>query len=590
MRRKGIFTSLAAVFMVLAFSAMAFAANQVVMKTTVPNIPKSSCYQAGTDTMEFDSQTIMVEGDVITYTLNNNVTLCKAINMFVTIATSANPGVIDLTGTFPVSTTAGTIVSVPVLPGANQWGFRVQGAVGSQIVTLTLNQVVTLTGAIVVPSGASMRFNGTALTDKLVVKLFDGKGVAGWATSGIQKYNATTTNYDTAIVAENNAICIDTLTQDYMGEYVQNTPNSVPGNVADKLNFSGDYTIAHVMSTQTFNLVTCKGATCGNIVLGAALQSPTCVAFDYDTIGTGTNGYCSNHTATLLPAPGYLPKFIIQTSQAFDLVPYTVTAQILVNGVAGEHGVYWSSTPPTYNDSALTLCGLPVAAKALGAAAYLRGDGVTVPVPIAPAAMTTCASVAAGAKAVSFTTAAAALFAPGDFFFELNLPPFVYNLAEVNSGDVVSVRVTLSKATCGAVTQDLCIGTFITPCPAAAAAGATQLCPYVPSLAAVDTFWAGISLANAGTTAGTVALTAYKKDGTTATFTTPSIPAGGMYVSLVGSIPWLGTTPAGVPAFITAAAPAGTIPVGSLQGFVMMSDGASVSTSPGNSMGYLCKP
>ena len=87
MRRKGIFTILAAVFMVLAFSAMAFAANQVFLKTTVPNIPKSTCWQAGTDTMEFDHLSNMAEGDVIEFTLNNNVTVCKAINMFVTFGT-----------------------------------------------------------------------------------------------------------------------------------------------------------------------------------------------------------------------------------------------------------------------------------------------------------------------------------------------------------------------------------------------------------------------------------------------------------------------------------------------------------------------
>lgn len=578
MRRKGIFTILAAVFMVLAFSAMAFAANQVFMKTTVPNIPKSTCYQAGTDTMEFDNLSVMAEGDVIQLTLNNKVTICKALNFFVTFDATGG-ATVDTTGALPVSmsTAGGTITAASA--GANQRGFLVQGAMGSQIITLTLREVISATGVLapIVPAN-TMTFIGALATDKLIVKLFDGKGVGTWATSGIQKYNAVTVAYDTAIVAEDNALCIDTLTQDYLGEYVENTPNSIPGLPANKLNFSGDYTIAHIMSAQTFALVTCKGATCGNIPLGTSDQAvATCVAFDYETIGTGANGYCTNHTAFT----GYLPKFLIQTSQAFELVPYTVTAEILVNGVAGERGVYWSSTAPAYTRSAVTTCGLGVGVTAFAGQAYLRGDGITAAVPVAPS-IGACAGVAAAAKAVKFTTTAGPLFAAGDYFLELNLPPFNYNLSEVNAGDLVTVRVTLSKATCGSVTLDLCMGTFIAACPAPVLPGAMRLCPYVTSLAAGDDYWNGIALVNTGAAAGTVTLTAIKNDGTTSTFTTPSIAAGGMYVSLLSDISWVGTAPLGVPAYIQAQASA-TIPAGSLDAFVMMADGVS------NSMGYLCR-
>jgi hypothetical protein len=355
----------------------------------------------------------------------------------------------------------------------------------------------------------------------------------------------------------------------------------------NKLYFSGDYRIAHIMAAQTFNAVTCKGVQCGNIALGSitGTQAATCVAFDYETIGTGSsttvgNGYCTTHTAD----SGYIPKIILQTSQPFDptgLLPWSVTATILVNGVAGDHGVYWSNIAPLYNDSATTLCAPPAATKALGAVSYLAADGVTVPVPVAPI-LGNCAGVATGAKAVSFTTAPAVLFAAGDVFFELNLPPFNYNLASINVGDVVSVSVTLSKGTCGTVTQVYCIGTF--GCPAGAVGpGAARLCPYVTSLAAGDDFWDGIAIVNTGATAGTVDLKAFKNDGTTATFTTPSIAAGGMYVSLVSSIGWTGTMPHGVPAYITLQA-SSTIPAGSLDAFVMMADGVN------NSMGYLCRP
>jgi hypothetical protein len=385
-----------------------------------------------------------------------------------------------------------------------------------------------------------------------------------------------TVAYDTAIVPADNTLCIDTLTQNFLGEYVVNTPNSVPGLPVDKLNFTGDYTIAHIMAAQTFNLVTCKGAQCGNIVLGASGQASTCVAFDYETIGTGLNGYCSTHTAST----GFLPKFIIQTSQPFDAVPYTVTMEILVNGVAGEHGVYWSNVAPLYNNSATSQCGAAVAAKALGAASYLKGDG-TVAVPVAPI-VANCAGVAAAAKAVKITTAAAPLFTAGtDFFFELNLPAFNYNLAEVNAGDLVTVRVTLSKATCGTVSFDLCMGTF--GCPPSAATTSSILCPYVTSLSGADSFWNGLALTNTSTQPVTVALTAYKGDGTSAT-ASKIVPAQSTVATLVSAFVWTGTTPVAVPAYITATATGATsIPATSLSGFVMMADGAH------NSMGYLCK-
>jgi hypothetical protein len=273
-----------------------------------------------------------------------------------------------------------------------------------------------------------------------------------------------------------------------------------------------------------------------------------------------------------------------------NLATYVVTAQILVDNVAGERGVYWSATPPAYKTSATTTCGtapggLPFAGVGQ---TYYRGDGTTV---VAPAALVVagpnnCAAVAAAGKAVSFTTTATALFAAGDFFFELNLPPFVYNLAEVAAGQTVSVRVTLTKATCGSWSMDMCIGSFIATCPTALGAGGMRLCPYVTGLNAADAlvspnWWNGIAIVNTSATAGTVTLTAVKADGSAnATFTTPSLAPGGQYAKMLPAIPWVGTTPAGVPAYITVQGAAG---VTTVDAFVMMSN------STHDSMGYLCR-
>jgi hypothetical protein len=562
MRRKGIFTLLTAVFMVLAFSAVTFAANQVVLKTTVPNIPKSTCYQAGTDTMEIDSLTQIRDGDVIQFTLNNKVTVCKSINMWLRIATSA--GVLSTSADSPVATTAGSVSSAP---SGTEWGFLIRAtdvdSPAGQIITLTL-RLRDATNTLLAPSGTVMTYTGVALTDRLIVKLFDGK-TAFTPNSGFFKQAAVPVAnvYDTGIIAADNALCIDTLTQDPLNEldqYIQNTPDSLPILTPDtKLNFSGDYRIAHLMAEQTYNLLTCLKAACGNIFLGTGGQAGnTCSAFDFET---GSN-YC--------PIANTKNKLIIQSSQPFQLADYTVTMEILVNGVAGEHGVYWSNMALGFGHYATS------AAACLGgqlgslSPTYKNGAGSTVSAaaPITDA----CAGVAAGQKAVKLTTAAATIVAYGDQFIYFDLPPFNYNLTEVNAGDVVSVKVTLSKATCGALPPlTICIGTF--GCSLAPSSG-SLLFPYFTNLKA-DYFWNGIAVINTGSTAGTAIFKAYEKDGSVGTFTTP-VAANSMYVNLLENMPWVGTGLGGAQCYITVTTDFAA------DGFGMIS-----KDETGESMGYL---
>ena len=180
--------------MVLVFSAMALAANNVRLTTTVPNIPRSLCYQAGTDTLEFDNLTSIQVGDVIQFTLNNNITTCKAIDMFITV-NGANSAVLETSADAPVATTGGTVS----LAGAGkQWGFLVRASSGSQIITAQLRTRDTGTSSLdALPSASVMVFNGTAATDKLLLKLFDGK--FGFGTSNIYTYTTALDGYATAL-------------------------------------------------------------------------------------------------------------------------------------------------------------------------------------------------------------------------------------------------------------------------------------------------------------------------------------------------------------------------------------------------------
>lgn len=564
MRRKGIFTILTAVLMVLAFAGLSFAANQVTLKTTVPNIPKSECYQAGNDTMEFDDLTQIREGDVIQFTLNNKVTVCKSLNMWLRISNDG-PGAaqtLDTTADAPVSTTGGTVSD----PLTGMWGFLIQATnadtVAGQIITATLQRRLA-DGSLVASAGTIMTFNGTLATDKLIVKLFDGK-IAGTESAFLKPLAATPTLYDTAIVTSDNALCIDTLTQNFPDEYVQNTPDSLPVNVAQRLTFSGDYRIAHILSELVYSLYTCKGYAPGFIRLGSSGQSSSsCTAFDFETAG-GNNGYCTGYTGN---------KFILQASQPYELTQYTLRMEILVNGLTGEHGVYWSNTAPVFGHYATSTdacAGLGTAAFA--GQSYLRGDGSTTAVPVAPV-VANCSGVAAGAKAVRIDTTATNLFALNDSFLYVNFPEFNYNLSEVQSGDVVSVRVTVSKSTCGVVgTFTIPIGTF--GCPVSASSG-KLLFTYFTDLTAGD-FWNGIAIINNTSAGGTASLTAYQKDGAVGTATV-SVPAKGMYVNLLESITWSGSGLGGQQCYITV-----TTDYGSPDGFGMIA-----KETTGESMGYL---
>ena len=99
-------------------------------------------------------------------------------------------------------------------------------------------------------------------------------------------------------------------------------------------------------------------------------------------------------------------------------------------------------------------------------------------------------------------------------------------------------------------------------------------------------YWNGIAIQNTSSIAGTATLTAYEKNGTgTATFTTPEIPARGMYVDTLDRIEWdAGSTLSGGPVYINVVT---TFP--GVDGFAMMANSYPEFNGIGESMGYLCR-
>lgn len=584
MRRKGIFTLFITVFSIVAFAGMAFAAQNVVLKTTVPDIPKSVCYQAGTTTWELDNNTVLTNGDVIKFSLNNNVTICKSFNFYLRLhdgtAAVCPTFIASLAGDPVTATDPGAALDTLNLGvvgfGAGlDYGLLVRGVAGAQTFTMTV--VERDAGGLVNTATAfTLTFIADAgnPTNVMTVKFFDEKFGAPY----FWKDNPATTpavDYLTATIAEDNAICIDTLTQDYMGEYVETTPDSLPAPAGIPLAFSGDYRIAHIVAIERTELSECKGAQVGHIRIGDSVTQAldTCDTFDFEVAGTGLpgNGYCTDHNG--------LNRLIIHSMDApFVLDNYELRLEILVNGLTGDRGVYFSTTDPlTVGDPTLTgACAALPGAAAIGAKTMFLADGVTGSAGAAPGADCT---IAAADRAVILTTAGDPMnLVAGDDYMLINLPPLNYNLADIDEGDVVTIRVTLNRLPCGMIGPfDITIGTF--GCDAIAVAN-TLLYPYFTNFDST-VWWNGIAIDNLGAIAGTATLYLFEKDGDIGQAVVAVDPQS-QYVDLLANITW------------TVAVAGGSGVIGDVTGYIIActdftADGFAMiaNDGTGESMGYL---
>ena len=168
----------------------------------------------------------------------------------------------------------------------------------------------------------------------------------------------------------------------------------------------------------------------------------------------------------------------------------------------------------------------------------------------------------------------------GEFFLCFDLPPFNYDPAEIQAGDVVKVRVTLTGAGCLQIQMpDFEVGTF--GCALAPPPTGALLFPYFTGVSAGD-WWNGIVIVNTGSTPGTATLTVHQKDGATGTFTTPTIPAGSLFVDLLENITFSGSGLGGNTAGIWIGVTTSGISTSAVDGFGMMA-----IDSQGEAMGYL---
>jgi hypothetical protein len=264
--------------------------------------------------------------------------------------------------------------------------------------------------------------SGGTADDKLIVAFLGQHINGGFTTPGIWS-NATMSDYAEAATVAQNTICIDV--ESFTG-------TTVKGNMDSK----GDvYTfipsnpqIAHIVSAGQFQLEECKDRSTGNIPIGETAgqgSSETCDYFDNET----NSGFCSNvaHANN---------KLIIRSvNSAFDQVDYDVTVEILVNGVAGDNGVYFSNTgvkSQGYDTEEDACAGASTSAVGGTTKYYNSADGSIT--PAAPASNNCTVKTVNRAVKLVVTEDDLDLGATNDYLY-IDLPSFNYDLAEVSDGD-----------------------------------------------------------------------------------------------------------------------------------------------------------
>jgi hypothetical protein len=255
-------------------------------------------------------------------------------------------------------------------------------------------------------------------------------------------------------------------------------------------------------------------------------------ALDYETAA----GYCVLDTFATQTMPWAAVggnKLLIQNATTYG---EAAADQWQVYMYSDTPGVYFTAAPGYLNgytpaqDACLTAYG-GGAVTGAGWVAYNEGGTAGAAYPAAGAC-----TVAAANRVRELRSNAFAAINTFDTL-ELDIPALCYDTSIVGDATQADIRISLRRYPCGEIfSETRTIGTFVTTCPPAA--GATNLLfPFLPAMdGSVAGWWGGFLIVNGSATPGTAALTFTEEDGDSATFTTPSIAAGGMWVGNVAAL------------------------------------------------------
>ena len=290
MTNKKLFTLLVTAFAVIGLASAAFAANNCEMSSDKPNIPYSTCEQAGAITLNFDNQTQIHEGDNITLTLSQNVSVCGNIDYFLFLADEGGEGLTSLSTDPVISTTGsasnddidtfyngGLVADAAVITdGVDNYavGFLVQAVDGSRFINITLARRYLTSvagppvGTVVVDDTTDLEitFDPDDTNDQLIIKIFDEKSQpVFFFEEGDPVAFPNIYNDDIEDVGDesDNVLCIDTVTENFTGSYVYAIPASNPTTNPYQITFFGDYIVAQMVAAINFVIEeACKDDIC----------------------------------------------------------------------------------------------------------------------------------------------------------------------------------------------------------------------------------------------------------------------------------------------------------------------------------------
>ena len=547
---KKIFVAFTAMVAMVAFSAPAFAKNQVQVTLTSPTIYKAGTEKAGSVTFSFDEGSEITAGDWWYMDLPNNVTLGKSIDYVIGAPNDGDVPTVNISAGREKTVIANAAVVNSVLPtgvagtqsvnnmstgplqistaDANAdkddlalWAttgnmaFQVVGASGERRVAIYALTPDATASKLTLSAGFKLNFkilDGAAYsktsanaTETVILLDKDGDDIygevdySGTADEVIGGDN--TANATTGLPYVENTLCInaESLSGDLV--YVSFASKS------DKFSFTGDAQIAHTAAAGSIALAACKDATTADIKIEG--QGGTC-SFDY---ANGDN-YCGDDfdgNRVMIEA----------TSGSFGDIDdkYTLTAEI----VAPADGVYFTNAATIYGvESDEDKCDALTHNLTTTDKKYQGTDENPT-----DWAGTTC-TVKDGYRIDKVETTTA--FELDDYnVLVAQFADFAYDSSDVTAGEEVQVKVTLNRYPCGKIFEGTrTIGTFVTSCDSASAT--TLYFPWFPGSGAAG-WWGGFAITNTGSTAGAITLTYYDSKGKSATYTSSSVAARAQFNS-----------------------------------------------------------
>jgi len=540
-----------AVAMVFAMSAVSFATNTIQVTLTSPAIHKVGCERAGAVTYSFDANSVITVGDWWYFDLPSGVSLCKNVDYFLV----ANATEFSSASTVTVTDDSNRIVAfsacqgvgrsiggAPLNPGENNGPFKVTNlGAGATAPTLVGNVALRVYGvsgtqrvwvyvygdspgsSVTVGPGTSFDiaiFDGQRYGTSILLNE-DTKDVAGGRQSKLVWGDGTTSDAGADTIALDSAEKVPHVEDTLCVDATSYTSSLVPvsfDSYNSQFTFTGDSQIAHVAAANTITLAYCSGkesrATTGNILIGGQNEC----SFNYQTAA----GYCSSFDGNRLFLQG--TTTFGDPGDSYDMTVTSNTDGVYLAGTPTIHGFL----PTDDKDCSATNTGVTVASNWT---AYNEANTEDPGYPDSSCTIsstTTIYKVATSGGSISSIDTYDALW--------VQLPNLVYDTSVIGAGTEAEITISLDKYPCGTIfTTDVVIGTFVTDCGVSDTT--TLLYPFLPPLdGSLAGWWGGFTIVNASTNAGTASLTFYEQDGDSATMTTSSIAAGGMYVADMSSL------------------------------------------------------